>query len=57
VPFLLKGIPLFLFMFRMWKRLPASQRRRVLWTVGRHGPIIAGMALRQARARRRRGSA
>jgi hypothetical protein len=51
MPFLLKGFPLFLLLFRMWRRLPAKQRRRVLWAVGRHGPLIAATVWRRARAR------
>jgi len=49
VPFLLRGIPLFLFLYRMWRRLPATQRRNLLWTAGRHGPKLALFALRRAR--------
>jgi hypothetical protein len=51
VPFLLKGIPLFLFLYRMWRRLPSKQRRQVLWMAGRHGPRIASSAWRRTRAR------
>jgi hypothetical protein len=51
VPFLLKGIPLFLFLYRLWRRLPAKQRRRVLWAAGRHGPRIATNVWRRSRAR------
>jgi hypothetical protein len=38
---LFRAATLLLFLFRIWKRLPASQRRRVLWAAGRHGPRIA----------------
>jgi hypothetical protein len=38
---LFRAATLLLFLFRIWKRLPASQRRRVLWAAGRHGPSIA----------------
>jgi hypothetical protein len=51
VPFLFKGIPLFLFLYRMWKRLPTKQRRQVLWMLSRHGPRIATSTWRRARAK------
>jgi hypothetical protein len=45
-------IPLVLFLFRIWRKLPARQRRRMLVSVGRRGPTLALLALRYARARR-----
>jgi hypothetical protein len=53
VPLFLRGIPLILFLFRMWRRLPASQKRRVLQVLGRHGPRVAARVASQARTRRR----
>ena len=52
---LLRGIPLILFLFRMWRKLPAAQKRQALQVVGRYGPILLAAAARQARARRRAG--
>jgi hypothetical protein len=51
---LFRSATLVLFLFRMWRRLPASQRRRVLWALGRHGPRVAARVARQARARQLR---
>jgi hypothetical protein len=48
------GVPLFriftLFMllYRMWRRLPPSQRRRALKLAGRHGPRVASHVARRA---------
>jgi hypothetical protein len=53
VPIFLRGIPLILFLFRMWRKLPASQKRQVLQVLGRHGPRVAARVAQQARARRR----
>jgi hypothetical protein len=53
VPILLRGIPLILFLFRMWRKLPASQKRQVLRVLGRHGPRVAARFAQRARARRR----
>jgi hypothetical protein len=53
MPFLLRGFTLFMFLFRIWRRLPPSQRRRVLYAAGRHAPKLASVAMRYARARRR----
>ena len=53
MPLFLRGIPLILFLFRMWRKLPASQKRRVLKTLGRHGPRVAARVAAQARNRRR----
>jgi hypothetical protein len=47
VPLLFRAATLLLFLFRIWRRLPARQRRRVLWAAGRHGPRIAVFALRR----------
>jgi hypothetical protein len=41
VPLVLRAGTLALFLFRVWKRLPAHQRRQVMWAAGRHGPRIA----------------
>jgi hypothetical protein len=47
MPLLFRAATLLLFLFRIWKRLPASQRRRMLWAAGRHGPRIAAFAWRR----------
>jgi hypothetical protein len=52
VPIFLRGIPLILFLFRMWRKLPASQKRHVLKVLGRHGPRVAAGVAARARARR-----
>jgi hypothetical protein len=52
MPFLLRGFPLFLFLYRMWRRMPAKQRKQALWMAGRHGPRLARFAWRRARPRR-----
>jgi hypothetical protein len=51
MPLLFKAVTLVLFLFKIWKRLPASQRRRLLWAAGKHGPRIANSAWRRSRAR------
>jgi hypothetical protein len=51
MPLLFRAATILLFLFRIWKRLPASQRRRVLWAAGRHGPRIATSVWRRSRAR------
>jgi hypothetical protein len=51
MPLFLRGVPLVLFLFRTWRRLPASQKRRVLKTLRRHGPRVAAQVAREARAR------
>jgi hypothetical protein len=51
---LFRVIPLFLFLFKIWRRLPARQKQKMLVAVGRHGPRLARVAVKQARARRRR---
>ena len=53
MPLFLRGIPLILFLFRMWRKLPASQKRQVLKVLGRHGPRVAARVAQQARTRRR----
>jgi hypothetical protein len=55
MPLFLRGIPLILFLFRMWRRLPASQKRQVLRALQKHGPRVATQVARQARARQMRG--
>jgi hypothetical protein len=55
MPLYLRGIPLVLFLFRMWRRLPASQKKQVLRALQRHGPRVAAQVARQARARQMRG--
>ena len=35
MPLLFRAVTLVLFLFKVWKRLPASQRRRMLWAAGR----------------------
>jgi hypothetical protein len=51
MPLLLKTIPLVMFLYRSWRRLPARQRRALLWSAGRHGPKLATAAWRRARVR------
>jgi hypothetical protein len=53
MPFLLRGFTLFMFLFRIWRRLPPSQRRRVLYAAGRHAPKLAAVGARYVRSRRR----
>jgi hypothetical protein len=55
MPLFLRGVPLVLFLFRMWRRLPASQKKQVLWTLQRHGPRVAARVAREARVRQMRG--
>jgi hypothetical protein len=50
VPFL-RAFTLFMVLYRMWRRLPASQRRRALVFAGRHAPRAAAKVARR-RARR-----
>jgi hypothetical protein len=45
-------IALLLAAFRMWRRLPPEERRRVLDTVRRHGPRMASSVAQRARSRR-----
>jgi hypothetical protein len=40
----------------MWRKLPASQKRRALKVLGRYGPVLIAAGARQARAARRRRS-
>jgi hypothetical protein len=51
---LLRGLPLLMALYRMWRRLPAKQRRQVIVLAGRHGPRVASrlMRLRNARVSR-----
>ena len=51
MPLLFRAVTLVLFLLKVWKRLPASQRRRMLWAAGRHGPRIANSVWRRSRAR------
>jgi hypothetical protein len=51
---LLRGLPLILFLFRIWRKLPAAQKRQALSVLSRYGPILLAGAARQARAARRR---
>jgi len=51
---LLRGLPLILFLFRMWRKLPAAQKRRALGVLSRYGPFLLAAAARQARAARSR---
>jgi len=46
MPLIFRAATLLLFLFRIWKRLPACQRRRMLWAAGRHGPRLARSAWR-----------
>jgi hypothetical protein len=50
---LFRVIPLVLFLFRIWRKLPARQKRKMLAVLGRHGPTLARAAVSQARSRRR----
>jgi hypothetical protein len=50
----LRGLPLILILFRVWRKLPAAQKRQALSVLGRYGPIVLAAAARQARAARRR---
>ncbi|MGH3109903.1 MAG: hypothetical protein ACRDQT_03170 [Gaiellaceae bacterium] len=52
----LRGLPLILFLFRMWRKLPAAQKRHALSLLGRYGPVVLFAAARQARAVRERRS-
>ena len=47
-------VTLVFFLLRMWRALPASQKRRMLQTAGRYGPVILAGLAREARRRRRR---
>jgi hypothetical protein len=47
-------IALLLAAFRIWRRLPPDDRRRVLATVRRHGPRVASSLSQRARARMQR---
>jgi hypothetical protein len=38
----------------IWRRLPPQQRRQVMKLARKHGPKIAGKALKAAQTRRRR---
>jgi hypothetical protein len=52
MPFL-RAFWLFMLVYRMWRRLPARQRRKALALAGRHGPKVAARFVRHARRRRR----
>jgi hypothetical protein len=54
VAIFLRGFPLILFLFRMWRKLPAAQKRQALQLVGKHGPLILAGIARSARSRRSR---
>jgi hypothetical protein len=54
VAIFLRGFPLILFLFRMWRKLPAAQKRQALRMVRRHGPLILAGIARTARTRRPR---
>jgi hypothetical protein len=45
-------IALLLAGFRMWRRLPPEERRRVLDSVRRHGPRVASSVAERARSKR-----
>jgi len=38
--------------WEVWRRLPPSQRKRILKQVRKHGPAVAAMAVRYASKRR-----
>jgi hypothetical protein len=46
-----RAFTLFMLLYRMWRRLPASQRRRALELAGRHGPRVATRVARRGRGR------
>jgi len=52
------GVPLLrlftfvLMLYRMYRRLPKSQRRQLVDAVGRYGPRVAETAARRVRTRR-----
>ena len=46
---LMRAFWLFMLMYRMWRRLPARQRRQALELAGRHGPKVAARVLRSRR--------
>ncbi len=50
VPFL-RAFWLFMLVYRMWRRLPARQRRQALVLAGRHGPKLATRAMSLRRRR------
>jgi len=49
---LLRLFTLFVLLYRVWRRLPARQRRQALKLAGRHGPRVASHAARRATRRR-----
>jgi hypothetical protein len=49
---LLRMVTLFMLLYRVWRRLPARQKRQALKLAGRHGPRIATHAARRATRRR-----
>ena len=50
---LFRAFWLFMLVYRMWRRLPARQRRQALALAGRHGPKVAAGFMRHARRRGR----
>ena len=52
MPLIFRGLTLMLLIYRMYRRLPPSQRRRLLRAAGKHGPRIASTAARRARQAR-----
>ncbi|MEX0851599.1 MAG: hypothetical protein WD015_08835 [Gaiellaceae bacterium] len=44
-----RAMGLVLVLYRMYRRLPASQRRQVLKLAGKHGPRMASTLARRAR--------
>ncbi|MGH3133643.1 MAG: hypothetical protein ACRDNY_07880 [Gaiellaceae bacterium] len=44
-----RGLTLLLVLYRMYRRLPASQQRQVLRLLGRHGPRLVSTLGRRAR--------
>jgi hypothetical protein len=51
MPLLFRAVTIVFFLRRMWRMLPASQKRKVLSLVGRHGPPMAGKLYRRTRGR------
>jgi hypothetical protein len=48
---LFRAFWLFMLLYRMWRRLPARQRKQALVLAGRHGPKVARRYLRYKQRR------
>jgi hypothetical protein len=49
---LMRAFWLFMLLYRMWRRLPARQRKQALMLAGRHGPKVATRVIRNTRRNR-----